>query len=257
MKKEEKKTMFDDILLDPSLILFSVLLICVYYGLFSYLGIQTEEGNKNIIVILIEIVLWSSFIFLVLINSLLYIFNIDIIETIKKYLGISNVIFVPDVKKPIGLKKEVYHIPGNNYTYDEAQTICKSKGSTLATWKDLYNSYNKGGDWCSYGWSDGQMALFPTQYSKWSELQKNEGHENDCGRPGVNGGFIDNPAVKFGINCFGIKPTKKKIDQEYMEQLNIHPKSKEDKIKQDYWNSQKNNMVVAPFNKNSWNESYL
>ena len=69
MKKEEKKTMLDDILLDPSLILFSVLLICVYYGLFSYLGIQTEEGNKNIIVILIEIVLWSSFIFLVLIKN--------------------------------------------------------------------------------------------------------------------------------------------------------------------------------------------
>ena len=48
-----------------------------------------------------------------------------------------------------------------------------------------------------------QLALFPTQYGKWERLQKIKGHENDCGRPGINGGYIDNPNVKFGINCYG------------------------------------------------------
>ena len=26
-----------------------------------------------------------------------------------------------------------------------------------------------------------------------------------CGRPGINGGFIDNPYIKFGANCYGVK----------------------------------------------------
>ena len=43
------------------------------------------------------------------------------------------------------------------------------------------------------------MALFPTQYEHWEHLQKIKGHENDCGRPGVNGGYIDNPnKIKIG-----------------------------------------------------------
>ena len=34
------------------------------------------------------------------------------------------------------------------------------------------------------------MALFPTQYKSWKKLQKQKGRENDCGRPGINGGYI-------------------------------------------------------------------
>jgi hypothetical protein len=36
------------------------------------------------------------------------------------------------------------------------------------------------------------MALYPTQYNTWKELQKIKGHENDCGRPGINGGYMIN-----------------------------------------------------------------
>ena len=32
------------------------------------------------------------------------------------------------------------------------------------------------------------------------KLQKIKGHEHDCGRPGINGGYIDNPNVRFGVN---------------------------------------------------------
>ena len=31
-------------------------------------------------------------------------------------------------------------------------------------------------------------------------MQKIEGHEHDCGRPGVNGGYIANPNVNFSRN---------------------------------------------------------
>ena len=49
------------------------------------------------------------------------------------------------------------------------------------------------------------MAYYPTQKTTWDKLQKKKGHENDCGRPGINGGFIQNKNVKFGVNCYGSK----------------------------------------------------
>ena len=65
----------------------------------------------------------------------------------------------------------------------------------------------------SSGWSDGQMALFPTQQKTFDNLQKIEGHENDCGRPGVNGGFMANPNIRFGVNCYGNKPKIKEEEE--------------------------------------------
>ena len=90
----------------------------------------------------------------------------------------------------------------------------------MATWKEINKAFKKGADWCSFGWSDGQMALYPTQYDKWANLQKIEGHEQDCGSPGINGGYIANPNVKFGINCYGYKP---KITQEEAEAMKLAP----------------------------------
>ena len=29
-----------------------------------------------------------------------------------------------------------------------------------------------------------------------------------CGNPGINGGYFANPDLKFGVNCYGIKPKK-------------------------------------------------
>ena len=88
-------------------------------------------------------------------------------------------------------------------------------------------------EWCSYGWSEGQMALFPTQKSTWNALQEKEGHEHDCGRPGVNGGFIDNPAVRFGANCYGVKPQMTETEAELMKQrseADIPVETREDKV---------------------------
>ena len=69
------------------------------------------------------------------------------------------------------------------------------------------DAFASGGEWCSYGWSAGGMALYPTQRETWDRLQGevDYGKRTRCGRPGVNGGYFD-PALKFGVNCFGIKP---------------------------------------------------
>ena len=79
---------------------------------------------------------------------------------------------------------------------DEALKATKIKqligvlGGRLATRDEVKAAWNKGAEWCNYGWSANQMAFYPTQKTTWDKLQKIKGHENDCGRPGVNGGYI-------------------------------------------------------------------
>lgn len=103
--------------------------------------------------------------------------------------------------------KEVFHVADNSYTYDEASAVCAANGAELATFDQLQEAFSLGAEWCSYGWSVGGMALFPTQESTWAALQQEtqEQKRTACGRPGVNGGYFD-PRLKFGVNCYGVKP---------------------------------------------------
>ena len=97
------------------------------------------------------------------------------------------------------------------------------------------------------------MALFPTQKDTWSVLQKNKQHANDCGRPGVNGGYMVNPYVKFGVNCFGKKPTASKNDMLRMNakkmSLNPEPTSPDaTTTATKKWDD----VTVNAFNQNKW-----
>lgn len=150
---------------------------------------------------------------------------------------------------------EVFHIPKNDYTYIQAENVCKLLDSRLATYDEVERAYQNGGSWCSYGWSADQMALFPTQKEIYNELKKIPGHEHDCGRPGINGGYIKNKDMKFGINCYGKKPYITTKDKEYIKSHShgiafkkIHEKKEKEKQKQI------NNILVAPFNKSKWSE---
>ncbi len=102
---------------------------------------------------------------------------------------------------------EVFHVSNSIFTYDDAPAVCAAYGATLATLEQIIDSYNKGAEWCNYGWSAGGMALFPTQKGTWDELQReiDPAKRTRCGRPGVNGGYFD-PKNKFGVNCYGFKP---------------------------------------------------
>ncbi len=33
-----------------------------------------------------------------------------------------------------------------------------------------------------------------------------------CGTPGINGGYFDNPELRFGVNCYGVKPSESDND---------------------------------------------
>ena len=102
---------------------------------------------------------------------------------------------------------EVFHVQQNQFTYDEAAAVCAAYDSELATLEQVMEAYNHGAEWCGYGWSAGGLALYPTQKSTWEQLQRevDMSKRTRCGRPGVNGGYMD-PMLKLGVNCFGFKP---------------------------------------------------
>jgi len=154
-------------------------------------------------------------------------------------------------------KEQVFNIPGNHYNYSNAKAVCNAYGARLAKYDEVENTYKNGGEWCNYGWSEGQMALFPTQGKTYDLLQKVKGHEHDCGRPGINGGYIANPEVRFGVNCYGNKPRMTKEDEEYMDAVHPIPQTQEDAAFQknvDYWKTQVDQMVIAPFNYDTWSK---
>ena len=106
--------------------------------------------------------------------------------------------------KTIG-QSEVFHVGNNEYTYDEAPAVCAAYDSELATYDQVSEAFVGGAEWCAYGWSQGGMALYPTQQITWQNLQAEPKTRTACGRPGVNGGYFD-PDTKFGVNCYGPKP---------------------------------------------------
>ena len=101
------------------------------------------------------------------------------------------------------------------------------------------------------------MALFPTQQKTFDDLQEIEGHENDCGRPGINGGYMENPKLRFGVNCYGYKPKITSEEEELMEDTTPYPLTKKDIAMQhrvDYWQSKLNEILVSPFNYKNWSK---
>jgi hypothetical protein len=74
----------------------------------------------------------------------------------------------------------------------------------------MNEAYKNGAEWCNYGWSDDQMALYPTQTQTWQKFKNiDDGqHKKDCGRPGINGGYTMDLNQLLGVNCFGPKPSQ-------------------------------------------------
>ena len=116
---------------------------------------------------------------------------------------------------------------------------------------------NGGAEWCNYGWSADQLALFPTQKATYNNLQNIPGHKNDCGRAGINGGYIANPNVRFGVNCYGNKPRITPEEDELMKTESPYPVTEQDIAFQKKIDHLKNNLdqiLVSPFNHNMWSE---
>ena len=241
---------------EPMLLIGVIAIIIIYYYLFSSLG-NNEDGSASLLKVSFETTLWILFIVMLLLNGLTYIFGIDMIETLKQWLGYypEPVYDEEGSKVKVMLKEQVFHLPENKYTYDDAKAICKAYDARLATFDEMKEAYNKGADWCTYGWSDDQMALFPTQREKWDRLQRIKGHEQDCGRPGLNGGYINDASMEYGINCYGSKPSISPEEADKMRQKPFYHKNLKElefDKKVDYWKNKVNEIEMAPFNHNNW-----
>ena len=152
-------------------------------------------------------------------------------------------------------KKEVFNVAQNKYTYTDAEPLCKAFGAELATYDQVKGAWQQGADWCNYGWVKGQAAVYPTQQTTYDKLQAGpEGQRGSCGIPGVNGGFFDNPEMKFGVNCYGQKPGENEADVRHTmaKNGNLTPSALEyDKKVQDY-KAHMSETPVNPFNATSW-----
>jgi hypothetical protein len=214
---------------------------------------------------IMEFLVIAILVVLIAINAFQYFFSINVtayvqgLFTPKTTVDIvvdqstyqSGAAPVPEIK----LYKQVFNIPGNNYEYDDAKALCRAYGSDLATYDQIEKAYNNGAEWCNYGWSANQLALFPTQKQTYDNLQKIDGHQNDCGRTGVNGGYIANPKIKFGVNCYGYKPKMTSEEDELMKTSSPYPETMKDIAFQkriDYWKNQVSDILVSPFNHSSW-----
>ena len=251
----------------PVVLVVLTFVIIIYYILFSYLGVSVVEGAKGVApspsITFIEVVMWGMFIFLVLINGVQYFFQVDIKTSIKNlFTPVPEVdITVTSPQAPpvpeIMYEDQVFHIPDNIYSFNDAKAVCKAYGSRLATYEEIENAYKRGAEWCGFGWSADQMALYPTQMDTWKKLQKRKGHKHDCGRPGINGGFIAYKKAPFGVNCYGHKPKITSEERELMDNEELIPMSPEErrfKKKVEKYRKDLPEILVSPFNYDNWSQ---
>jgi hypothetical protein len=262
---------FNNFILNPIVFIIVLLIIVAYFVFSSSLGNSgnnegfssisgdSSSGGGQIMGIIIVVIL----VFLIIVNALQYFFSISVTAYLTDFftnkpkidIVVDQSTFQPSPVPEIRFKKEVFNIPGNYYDYTNAKALCQAYGANLATYQQVEDAYKNSGEWCNYGWSDGQMALFPTQQTTFDNLQKIKGHENDCGRPGVNGGYMANPKLRFGVNCYGNKPKITGEEQELMQNTSPYPETAEDIAFQkrvDYWKNKVDQILVSPFNYNTW-----
>ena len=266
-------------IMNPIVFIILFLVIIAYYVFSSSLSNKNSGTTSNSMNLgnsttsnanssgskVMEIIIIAVLIVLIIINAFQYFFSINITAyvqglftpktTVDIVVDQSN--YEPSPVPEIKFKKQVFNIPGNYYSYNNAKAICKAYGAELATYDQIEKSYQDGAEWCNYGWSANQLALFPTQQKTYDTLQTIPGHENDCGRPGINGGFISNDNVRFGINCYGNKPKITQEEDELMKTVSPYPETVKDKAFQkqvDFWKNKVDEILVSPFNHNTWGQ---
>lgn len=244
--------------------IIEVLLFLLFFYLGAYLlGIPMSAEDKPVSIEFFESKAYILLAILLIVQFFKYVLKIPILDVISGGFDLSTWfpqtnVTATDSKIVAPDKNEVFNISNNLYSYTDAQSVCSALGSRLATYDEIEDAYNNGAEWSSYGWSEGQHAYFPTQKSTWQKLQQVKGHEHDLGRPGVNGGYFSNPNVRFGVNCYGVKPPMTDAEKAAMDakRNRIYPKTPEDELvdsKVEFWKKNKDKlMVVSGFNNNSW-----
>ena len=175
-------------------------------------------------------------------------------HTVRRSLKVVDDTATKAVKK-IKRRKEVFNIDNNAFTYGQAEKVCKAFGAKLATYNQVVTAHRNGANWCNYGWSANQMALYPIQEKFHEEIEKNPKTKGNCGKPGINGGRFENCNLKFGVNCYGYRPKgdpgqliydtdpiyKKIVKSEKKDNMDKYKKLVKDKV-----------IEIRPYNNEKW-----
>ena len=245
-------------------------------GIAYYTNILKNINVKKVLIVIAILILIALIIYIAITlihyyntecyekkNLVDYIFNFSNNEVCiqEKAPVPATPIQLPEERKRIlpifDKKEEVFHISNQDYSYEQSKCKCESYGARLATNAEVTDAYNNGAHWCSYGWTEKQSAYYPVQKCEWDKII--EGNQRlppkerkYCGIPGVNGGFFSNPELKFGVNCYGIKP-KGKISKEkkpYCPPMNFC------KLENNYEASHKlDTDEIIGFNDEKWSEN--
>ena len=256
-------------------------IVLFYYIIFSFLGVSNNDSNENSgLLLLFQSILFGIAILLIFLYAISYFYNINFFTEVKNLFNEEPEINIKSIKNndlsnndlsnndlsgnnnliqnpPVDLEKEVYHIPGSKFTYHDAKAVCKAFNSDLATYNNIKNAQQKGANWCSYGWSHDKLALYPTSDTAFKKIQNTEEENNKykCGLPGVNGGYLNNPYIKLGANCYGVKPYKSELEKQNLDDSNNIPKSQKELIfneRTKYWKDRIGNILLYPFNNERW-----
>lgn len=141
-----------------------------------------------------------------------YFLGVDLTATLSSFFSKPEVnvdIVTEDKTEPTQPEQtqkgpETYHIQGQ-FDYSMAKSVCKAYDATLASLSQIKDAYEKGAEWCDYGWSEDGMVLYPTQEDSWKLYQKEK--KDKCGIPGINGGYNPRTRQRLGVNCYGVKPS--------------------------------------------------
>ena len=264
LSETDKKSFFDDFkkgLRDYFNNAYSILEVTVFIALFQ-LGVfllkipmSTSLFEFKAFIWLFLLIAVQFFKYVLDIRIVDHIYDMDLFEKTKVEIQITS---EDEPKETEGPKNEVFNISNNLFTFDDAQKVCKSFDARLATYDEIEDAYEHGAEWSTYGWSKDQHAYFPTQKDTWNKLQEVKGHEHDLGRPGVNGGYFKNPNIRFGVNCFGIKPAMTDSEKLRMDarKEQVYPKSKEDELldkKVKFFQEHKDKLlVINGYNTDKW-----
>ena len=119
---------------NPFVLVVLVFIILIYYVIFAFLGNSTpdEENFPKGGFLFLEAILWALLILLVFMNGIAYFFNINVVTELKNVFNKKPEIQIEstlnqDISGSSYNFKEVYHVPGNRFTYHDAKAVCKAK----------------------------------------------------------------------------------------------------------------------------------
>ena len=196
-----------------------------------------------VVIIIISVLIWYYF-------DNIKRFFIDLYNNMTDN---GNIDYSNDVNTISQMKKEVFNIDQNVFTYDESKVACEALGAKLATKKQMEEAQKDGANWCNNGWVEDQLAMWPIQdgYLKSIKGTKLEGK---CGKSGLNGGYQPDKNLKLSANCYGYRPRPNENYIYYLEKIMKNTKNEPELIDKYRKMFASKDLFVSPHSDIKWSE---